>query len=87
MSKMFGVQMKVIHWTSFYELKDAGLQPYRTEKDYWEYLLLNDEELYGFSVNKQQPSAFLDKCYDEECHDGWHTSCCIASFRRKMRDN
>lgn len=79
--------MKVVHWTSYYEFKDAGFNPFRTDKNYWEYLLVAEDGRYGFSVNKQYPTAFLGSCTDQRCNKGWHHMECVKAFKQMIDNN
>lgn len=79
--------MKIKDVMSVREMQEAGLKPYRTAANPWNYLLLREDGKYGFSLNQRTPTAWLNPCKDHGCKDGWHTAECIQAYTLKRNTN
>lgn len=77
---------KVIGVHTYREFCEAGVKPYRSAKNPWNYLLYRSDGLFGFSLNKTEPTTWTEPC-ENGCQDGWHKAECIKAFRQKMNAN
>lgn len=79
--------MRIVNVVSYREFKEAGVNPHRTTKNPWNYLLVREDGLYGFSLNKEEPTTWTEPCESKGCKDGFHTGACIQEYRRKLSMN
>ncbi len=69
------------------ELQGAGIKPYRTATNPWNYILIRSDGRYGFSLNQRTPTAWLHSCPEHGCEDGWHTERCIVAYKVRRETN
>lgn len=72
---------------SVLELQETGIKPYRTAANPWNYMLIRSDGRYGFSLNRNTPTAWVNSCPEHGCEAGWHTSACIAAYKHRRETN